>query len=307
MVTTFSGVSMAHKIPVGGTIAHAYGFAFGNIINNLGAMWIPVVILYATNFVLGFFYGKAILSAGNSLAVFAGLYLFVIMVLFGILSAAQIAGITKEALGLRTGSAWLQSPFGAATWRLIGAYVLYFIVLIVLCIGAFVISLLFAGIAAGAAATGSTNWLLSGAGILMVIFRLLVFCAFVYIATRLSFLLAPVVVAEHKISLIRAWELTKGNFWEIFVVLLSILGPLIALEGALFLAVFGSSLLPPSGATTEELNAFNQHQFQILVNLQRWLLFTYALVGVIFYSLFAGASAFAYRALTASDRSSEVF
>jgi hypothetical protein len=36
---------MVNKIPVGGTIAHAYRFTFGNIFNNFGAIWVPVLLL----------------------------------------------------------------------------------------------------------------------------------------------------------------------------------------------------------------------------------------------------------------------
>jgi hypothetical protein len=306
---------MAHKIPVGGTITHAYGFAFSNILNNLGAMWIPAAIMYAIMFVFRGSYANTVLSMStNPQAALAGLqFLFIGMIVFGILIAAQIAGITKEALGLRTGNAWLQFPFGAATWRLIGAYLLYFIVLIVLYIGVFVVSLLFAGIAAGVAGTsGGNRGMLAGAGIAAVIFVLFVCCAFIYIATRLSFLLAPVVIAEHKISLFRSWELTKGNFWRIFVVFLAIIIPLFVLEFAVLGAIYGSSLIPPihPGVTPEELNAFSQHQRQMMANSQNWWFITYPLgllVSVIFYGIFTGASAFAYRAVTASDSSAEVF
>jgi hypothetical protein len=154
--------------------------------------------------------------------------------------------------------------------------------------------------------------MLAGAGIGAAIFVLFVSCAFVYIATRLSFLLGPVVVAEHKISLFRAWELTKGNFWRIFVVLLAILIPLIALEIVVLWAVYGSSLIPPMhpGVTPEELKAFSEHQRQMMTNQQSWWFITYPmglLVSVIFYGIFTGASAFAYRAAAASDNSAEVF
>jgi hypothetical protein len=310
---------MAHKIPVGGTIAHAYGFGFGNILNNLGAMWIPAAIMYAIMFVFSTSYANTLTSMStNPQAALAGLqYLFLGMIVFGVLIVAQIAGIMKEALGLRTGNAWLQFPFGAATWRLIGAYLLYFIVLIVLYIGVFVVSLLFTGIAAGVAgvgagAGGSARGAIAGLGIAAIVFGLFVFCAFIYIATRLSFLLAPVAVAEHRISLFRAWELTKGNFWRIFVVFLAIVMPLFVLEVAAIGAVYGSSLIPPMhpGVTPEELNAFSQHQRQVMANSQNWWFVTYPLgllVSVIFYGIFAGAMAFAYRAVTASDHSAEVF
>ncbi len=70
------------------------------------------------------------------------------------------------------------------------------------------------------------------------------------------------------------------------------------------------SCLCPRGVTPEELSAFSQHQRQMMVNFQNWWFITYplgSLATVIFYGLFAGASAFAYRALTASDHSAEAF
>jgi len=308
---------MAHKIPVGGTIAHAYGFAFGNIVNNLGAMWIPAAIMYAIMFVFRTSYTNAVMSMStNPQAVIAGLqYLFVAMIVFGILIVAQIAGITKEALGLRTGNAWLQFPFGAATWRLIGSYLLYFVVMLVVYLGILVVSALFAGIFAGvtgAGTGGSARGALAGLGIAAIVVGLFAFCAIVYIAVRLSFFLAPVAVAEHRVSLIRSWELGKGNFWRVFVVVLSIVIPLIVLEGAVFFTMYGSNLIPPihPGVTPDELAAFNQHQRQMVENSQHWWFITYPLgllVGLIFYGLFAGAAAHAYQALTASDSSAEVF
>ena len=120
------------------------------------------------------------------------------------------------------------------------------------------------------------------------------------------------VVAEHKVSLIRPLELGNVNFWRMFAVILSILIPFMVVEGAVFWTVYGSSLIPPihSGVTQEELNAFSVHQRQMLANSQQWWFITYPLgllIGLIFYGLFSGASAFAYRALTASDNSAEVF
>ena len=50
---------MTGKIPVGATIARAYGFAFGNIVNNLGMIWIPVAILYG----LLFYFHSAYMNA----------------------------------------------------------------------------------------------------------------------------------------------------------------------------------------------------------------------------------------------------
>ena len=55
---------MTNKIPVGRTIAHSYGFAFGNIVNNLGAIWMPVAILYALYFLFAKRYMAAVLQVG---------------------------------------------------------------------------------------------------------------------------------------------------------------------------------------------------------------------------------------------------
>jgi hypothetical protein len=306
---------MTHEVPVGGTIAHAYGFAFGNIVNNLGAVWIPAVLLYACNFLLTFVYVRVLLSMGYSLSAIGSSFQLTLIaaVIFGIGSAAQIAGITKEALGLRTGNAWLQFPFGAATLRLIGAYLLYLVVMIVFYAGILMVKFLLAGITASLAGAGDgSKALLAGAGFAAVVLGLFVFCAFVYVAIRLSFLLGPVVVAEHKISLIRAWELTKGNFWRIFVVFLSIFIPMLVLEFAVFWTVFGSSMMLfiHPGATPAEFGALEQQRQQLAESLRHrgFLLFPLEmLAGLIFYSLFAGAAAYAYRAVTASDNSPEMF
>jgi len=79
-----------------------------------------------------------------------------------------------------------------------------------------------------------------------------------------------------------------------------------------FWTVYGSSLIPPihAGITPEELNAFSQHQRQVLANSQQWWFIMYPLgllVGLIFYGLFSGAAAHAYRAVAASDNAAEVF
>src|ERR1700733_13348015 len=48
----FRGAIMAAKIPGGAPVAHAYGFAFGNIVNNLGMIWIPVALLWTATYFL---------------------------------------------------------------------------------------------------------------------------------------------------------------------------------------------------------------------------------------------------------------
>jgi hypothetical protein len=123
---------------------------------------------------------------------------------------------------------------------------------------------------------------------------------------RLSFLIAPVAVADGRISLIRAWLLTKGNFWRIFAVLLSVFIPLLIVEFGYLYAMYGGNLIPPLGTpvTPDAVAQWQQHQQQAMlaatertqhywyISYPLWLLF-----GLILYGLFAGISAFAYRAL----------
>src|SRR5665213_2030581 len=119
---------MAGKIPVGATIEHAYRFAFGNIVNNLGAIWIPAVLLWLGSYL--FFQPRMLAVTQMShndpqamLRMFPTFGLFFIGVF--VLMTCQIAALTKEALGLRSGNAFVQFPFGAAAWRLLAAYLLY--------------------------------------------------------------------------------------------------------------------------------------------------------------------------------------
>ena len=63
------------------------------------------------------------------------------------------------------------------------------------------------------------------------VFRtLLTFCVFIYVMVRLTFLLLPVVVAEHRIGIKRSWQLGKGNFWRMLGLFILIFLPIVVLE-----------------------------------------------------------------------------
>ncbi len=292
---------MAGKIPVGRTIVRSYGFAFGNIVNNFGAIWIPVAILYA----LAFYYrapyaaAAARLASGDPAEMMATMpILLAACAIAFVLIAVQFAAITKEALGLRTGNAFIQFPFGAAAWRLIGAYLLYFIVLVVIYVLVLLLNLA-VGLALRALPLQAGIRPLAALAVALIIL-----CAFFYASIRLSFFLAPVAVAERRVSLIRAWELAKGNFWRIFAVILALLVPILIAECIYIYSIYGTSLFPPLHATPEQLEAFRHHQQEIslraMETTQRYWYAAYPanlLVSLVFYGLFSGGAAFAYRAL----------
>ncbi len=310
---------MAARIPVGGTIARAYGFAFGNIINNLGVIWIPVAILYALTFLFQGRYMQAALDVGsrNPQAMTAAIpFMFAALIVVVLLLTAQFAGLTKEALGLRTGSAFLQFPFGAAMWRLLGSWLLYGLVMIVIYIGFILINVVLLATMGGVLRGAGTGGTAMAIGLVTLVLMLVAICAFVYISVRLSFMIAPVVVAERKVSLVRAWELTKGNFWRIFVINMVLFLPLLILECVYIYYLYGPSFLPPMGAhvTPDQIAAWSQHQQEVsrlaMERSNRYWFVVYPvglLVSLVFYGLFTGASAFAYRAVTQTDTASEAF
>jgi hypothetical protein len=132
------------------------------------------------------------------------------------------------------------------------------------------------------------------------------FFVYIYVIIRSSFLLAPVVIAEEKANLKRAWALGRGNFWRIFLVLLAIMVPAIAIELVfMFKFIMQGMPIAPAHATPEQIaatqagiaawNAANMARMT-----RNWYI-SYPLLGafsVVFYGLTCGAQAFAYRALT---------
>src|ERR1700755_2149910 len=142
---------MANKIPVGSTISHAYGFAFGNIVNNLGAIWIPVAILWVLTYFFQQDYWNAAIVMGDPRTMVQAMPTMAaaVAVVF-VLITAQIASLTKEALGLRTGSAFLQFPFGGDTWRLIGSYLLFFLVISLIYLLIAIVAAVLGGVLGGA-------------------------------------------------------------------------------------------------------------------------------------------------------------
>jgi hypothetical protein len=308
---------MANKVPVGATLARAYGFAFGNILNNLGAIWIPVAILYGLLIVFGKPYSAAMMTmvSRDPQAILRLMpYMFLGYAFLFILVTAQIAALTKEALGLRKGSAWLQFPFGASTWRLLLAYLALFLVTIILYIACLLVVAILGGVAGFVASRQPgvvSPAVMAGLVILLVIATL---CALFYSILRLSFLMAPVAVAEGRRTLQRSWELTHGNFWRIFIVLLAILVPFILLEIAYFYWMFGPGFLS-SGLSARSPDAIaawrEQEQAIVMHSMQRsqqywFIVYPVGLaVALILYGMLAGASAFAYRVLTPEASRSE--
>jgi hypothetical protein len=116
---------------------------------------------------------------------------------------------------------------------------------------------------------------------------------------RLIFFLAPVVVAEERIGLGRAWELGAGNFWRILGIWIAVTLPVGIAFNMIVSAVMGT---PPmvelqQATTPEEVFAIYGNMFAGI-----WPLFVVLeLVYIIVLTgLINGAQAVAYKLVTAA-------
>ena len=319
---------MANKIPVGATVARTYDFAFRNFLPNLGAIWMPFLLLA----VAGLFLSKAQLpfwvAFASQSAAFdpsspasdaamqnlisemtkLGPYLSLSMLIVYASLSSMFVGLTKEALELRKGNAFLQMPFATPVWMLIGAYLLLMLILVGIYIGFFILILILVGISSLASHLSSALSILLTIG--LVLAGIAGWCAMIVAAFRLSFLLVPLVVAEESISFRRGRQLTRGNFWRIFIVWLAVFVPMMFASVAYMIFLFGGDLLPPLNAldNPEAIAAWPQHfalVFQHLVEQRLNWWFVYLpielIFSAIFYGLWAGVSAFSYQALAAGE------
>lgn len=288
------------KIPVGKTVAYAYSFAFGNILNILGVAWFPFLLIGVGGYFLLMPYITAVQqflttqdmgSLGTSLLL---LPLFVLLVI--VCMSMVTVEVVREALGLDPGRKFFYFSLDKPVWRLIGGYLLAILVLIGLGIaGAIVLGILaFIGGMVDATIAG----LVSGIGGAVLV------CALLLIGVRLVFLLPAVVVAENHVSLKRGWHLTYGNFWRIVGVVLAIVIPIALVQSAIQWAVFGpefmATTIMPSDEPAEVAAKLKVLQTQLqgalLIMVPIWIV-----VQIINLGLSAGAGAFAYRSLTGTE------
>jgi hypothetical protein len=322
------------KIPVGKTIADAYGFAFGKFLTNVGIVWLPLALLLAAGwyFLPPYFAAltdvmshlkPVVLPNGATFVALNGMMgAYRLAIIFYIaqvaLAAQMMLGLTREAFGQRQGPAFAYLSVGPAFWRLFGAYLAVVVILLAVDYALVIAAVLVAAVAgiAGAAVVAIVNVadktalaIVAGASIVALI--LAVAAAVLYIRVRLTFLLTPAIVAEGKLTLARPWQLARGNFWRIVVIGIAIFVPLgIAFNIVCFLAVTGVFLPFPHfafhphdpAAAAEFLRAFGAHVAESLR--ARWFILVPVVLAwaAMFFGIAAGASASAYRSLVAGEK-----
>jgi hypothetical protein len=122
-----------------------------------------------------------------------------------------------------------------------------------------------------------------------------VFCALVWFALRLAFVLAPVIVVEERIDLVRAFLLTRGNFWRALAIALAVTVPILLLESIAVGVIAGPGFFAPLPANSTAVLAqrfrdLNNQHMPALIGLAL-MLWPFSL------GLTLGASSFAYRTL----------
>jgi hypothetical protein len=299
------------KIPLESTIAGSYKFLFGNIISIIGTIWLPVLLFVA---LLGAYLWQLIphdwfcghfpksishedarryLITHLPIAIMGGMGLVLAALL---VRAMNDVGILRHAVGQKTSTTFIWFSLGARVWMMIGVIFIGYVVFLLIRLAAFLIFVpLNIGLAAVAnvpdVAVGLTNLALG----------IVVFCAAVYVLLRLMFFLPAVVVAEHKLSPSRAWELGKGNVWRIAVLLLAVIVPAgvifgIAFYGTLFATVAVQAIrMHPHGP--DQIRQFLVSLLPLLPVLGGMLF----IAVIVFKGLLLGAIGSAYKAVTASE------
>ncbi|HEV2562711.1 MAG TPA: hypothetical protein VGT78_11275 [Rhizomicrobium sp.] len=288
------------KIPVGQSIGGAYGFLFGRILTIIGLSWLPAVFYAVARLFFIQHASAGMLAAmhGQSVPLQDHLFHLGFFLFFILLISIIAVSLTREALGLGGERVLAHFVIGGKEIRLFFALVRFYILLIVLIV-ALVILVVAVGMATKTAlAQGMVpaQWPVQHAALGLAM--LLACLAVLFVVLRLTFLLAPVTVAEEHAKLSRAWSLSAGNFWRMLAIFLACAVPVFLILVAAEYALLGPQLrdiahqMWTSGKHPDPDVLYRMSQDNILP------LVAIATVGLVVLSaLFAGASAAAYRAL----------
>ena len=295
------GVWMS-KVPVGASIAHAYGFLFGRFFQIIGTAWVPALMYGLGYFVfLGAFQPSAQPPNPAVLAVPA----LCAFVFFLVIRSVLGISLTQEALGVRKDLTLAHFVIGPRELRLFFGYLRFYVVFFVVYALVVAVSLgaLFlagkygAGLLPKMAAGGKPVAVLAAAALAVVLAAW-----FVLSMLRLVFLLAPIASAEHRTRLSRAWSLTRGSTLRILVVLIGTFLPAMIAIGVAAYYLIGPAEFGALGQALQHMKPGNPPPLAGFLSRHAPMLSL--IVGVsaaINGALLAGASACAYRTVTGHE------
>lgn len=213
---------MTNKIPVGQTISGAYNFAFARFLSIVAIVWLPYAVFAAIAVGLALLavpdLPRMLVTHDIDIEALMGLsrVVLLIAVVGFIMSSMITVGLQRQALGKQSATVWYYFSLGAPVWRMAAAFFLAGLVIVFIAI---VISGACAAIWFAAGNAQGAVWPIRAVAIAVGV------CFLIYIATRLLFFLPAVVTAEETIGIERAWILSRGNFWRIFLVWVAVILP----------------------------------------------------------------------------------
>lgn len=292
------------KIPVGRTVAYAYGFAFKNFWTNLKVIGAPLVIYWVGAWALSQYYLMPLIapSADGSfvkawhspifIAYFLSMFLF---------SAAIMSLLTAESLGVREQRSYVYWLIGAPVWKMLLAFVLCYLAMILFALFVSLIGVVLVAVAFLVMKTSDPQLLI---GIVTLLIMGVVLLSMFFAAVRFGFLMAPVVIAERRVNPFRAWKLSKGNFWRLFAIFFVSFLPFIVLYAVAIYVFVDWSMFPhvPVGGGPAEIAAWNG-QYLAWTQAYTAKMMTYAYViyplgfaiAIVWYAMQAGIMAYGYR------------
>src|SRR6202789_898706 len=305
------------KIPVGRTIARGYGFLAGQLGTVLGLGWLPAAFYAAAAWFCLERMGAAMQLATPSSAAFnqfTAVDFLALLVATALLVPTVALPFTQAALGLKQERVAAHFVFGMGEARLFLALLRFFAVVI-----AVLAALAFAcqtaiGIGLPEPGTGRAGfampvewygiapriWLEGAAACLLS-------AGYLFLKVRLGFFLPASAAAEEKVTLGRAWVLSRGNSWRLAIVSLAIATPAVLVLGAAVYAIEGDSLgdvlrTAWSRVPSEGVSALYRLQYDHALALAG----VGAVALVVMNALFAGASAAAYQTIREAAEAPEV-
>ncbi len=283
-----------NRIPVGKTIAYAYSFTLGHLGTIIGLAWLPLILIAVLQFLPYALGGNPAAPAENATAEGRqALQNLATSLLVLLLYSVIYVPVTRQALGLRQGTATVHFALGPPEFRVFGAILLLFVVVMAMLFG---ITLL--GVAGRMLGGGSGG----APGLIFALLVLAALCGFIYAAIRFAFLILPVTVAEQRVSLTRGWVLTQGNFWRILAVILAVVLPILIAHGLIVVGIIGpkqffASLPADAEAAARAVNA----RLAILSRHMPLYIGLNLILAPFSIGLNAGASAFAYRSVVPAE------
>ncbi len=287
-------------VPVGRSIAHAYGFLFGGIVTVVSLSWVAAVFFAALRRAMFAMDPVVMPLAAHPQAALVHAAAFVGALL---LICAVAVPLTRTALGERPEWTLAHFVIGGRELRLFLALIRLYLILIA------VIALCVLGVAGAAmgAKAALAQWpavAKSGVPVEAVARGVSIAIAVIvalYISLRLSFFVYPVAAAEPHASLRRAWSLGGGNVLRILAVVLAIVVPVYALVIAAEYALMGQTLIDTAHRFLTTLPRDMLPLHALLAAHAGAISAGAAVVMVVMTALSAGASAAAYLRVTGAD------